>query len=148
MSDFSASGRWTKIPWEPWEGEGLCKWDAQFLFSNYRNCSREGEMPHMVPETSCQHLPPAFSLQLSFKWKKIVFCSQSLTAAFFFIFFSFLFPHKHHEIVTQKEEERERLIKQLVFQFEAFTDNQKLLELRFQGFVIWTESLDRETGCN
>jgi len=48
----------------------------------------------------------------------------------------FFFFHKHHEIIIQREEERERLIKKLVFQFEAFTDNQKLLELRFQGSVI------------
>lgn len=66
---------------------------------------------------------------------------SSSSSPFFLSFFLFSLPlffflHTHHKIISQKEGKRERLIKKLVFQSEAFSDNQKLLELRFQGFVI------------
>lgn len=93
---------------------------------------------------SCLNLPPASPLQLSSIWKKIVSLFSISNSCFFLL----LFSHKHHEIIIWKEGNRERLIKKLVFQFEAFTGNQKLLELCFQKFVIWTKSLDKETGCN
>lgn len=94
-------------------------------------------MPHLKCLKSSTSICRKLLLHNNFLNERKVFSALSLSLLLSSSFsLSLSCFHKHHKFISQKAGERERLIKKLVFQSEAFTDNQKLLELRFQGFVI------------